>query len=501
MNTYNSDVRTHSHHHLELKTEYPLFPQLEEKKAVYRQDLYFFFPAQLNVTGSRIGVPGALKNLKVYYRFSTPSLTLEKLMDETCTLSPLFRIRNILSLSELEDPDMLQSLVYELQMLVNMYRAEVKGVSLLIREEWQTRKREGAVSGRTVQFLNEIRRFLALFRELYSLFLNPHITDVQRKAYFWADESLSIITEQGMIDLFSFLRSSDWDESIRQMAEDLICQETGYREKSHYSYMYHQDDRHSGEKMAYRDSMLKKWSQSALYLNYEDSRTPRRIGHMLAGAAAGVAMLFAVMVTIFADRIFLRNSLAWALLIVISYIFKDRIKEILRDVFGRFLPRISADRQTRLKDPASGKKIGMTNSVIRFGGAGRIVPERILKERYRRPNPFRDILPEQDVMVISRKIRIKTKKLKSNHSRLKGITEILRFHVEDWLREMDDPKDILFRVDNGKKVKIKGNRVYHIHLIISMTDVRGGGSESLYHYRIVLNKSGIQRIEILDQDV
>ena len=195
-------------------------------------------------------------------------------------------------------------------------------------------------------------------------FWTPHVSEQQREALAWADETISIITERNLNRLFSYCGMMEKPEELRNSLEAFTGKETEYRRSMNYLYLFREEDDRSGERMAYREGVLKKWSQSAMYMNSAESRTPRRIAHILAGAAAGVAMIFAVLVTIFAGRLYAPNSTPWILLIVLSYIFKDRIKEILRDVFGRSLPRIAADQLSILRDPAIG------NRGRRFQGEG-----------------------------------------------------------------------------------------------------------------------------------
>jgi len=66
---------------------------------------------------------------------------------------------------------------------------------------------------------------------------------------------------------------------------------------------------------------------------------------------------------------------------------------------------------------------------------------------------------------------------------------------------MDDPKDVFYRLEDGKKLKIKGNRVYIVHLVVSLKERSRKDFEELYHYRIVINKAGILRIENLEEEV
>lgn len=55
------------------------------------------------------------------------------------------------------------------------------------------------------------------------------------------------------------------------------------------------------------------------------------------------------------------------------------------------------------------------------------------------------------------------------------------------------PKHVHFTIQSGERTKTKGNRVYRVHLVI---DIHGHRRDRrLSHHRIVLNKSGILRIE------
>ena len=496
MKEYNCSVRVHSRHHLELKSEYPLLQ--DAKKTDYKMDCYFFFPSQLGVTSKRIGVRNFISNIRIYTRFSTPALSLKMLIDRENDLSPLSRIRNFMDIPEIEQPRKKDILLYELQVLTNMYRSEVDNTIELMGQEIQKQLMESMCCKRINLFLKEVKAFLEEFRKLHALFISPRITDVQRTALAWADESISIITERAMNRLFSYTQNITSPEKLLKAYEKITREETEYRKSMNYQYLYMEEDSRSGERLAYRENVLKKWSQSAMYMNNEDSRAPHRIGHIIAGIAAGLAMIFAVLVTIFAGKVFSPNSMPWILLIVFSYIFKDRIKEVSRERMKRLLPRFTSDQLSLLFDPTMDKRVGVSRGYAGFGKAGQ-VPDKIRKMRFRTPNPFRPIFPEQDVIHYQRTIDLDSRKLRGNHSRINSVTEIIRIHIVDWLREMDDPKDIFYRLENMKKLKIKGNRVYKVHMIMSLKNDNLRETEELYHYCVVINKTGILRIENLDE--
>ncbi len=492
MRQFNSFIRMHSKQKIEIKAEYPLTPNAV--KSLYHIDCYFFYPSQLHVNKPSINLDHFLDNIQVYTRFSSPMLSLEHLVDPECETSPLNRIHTLLSRAEISRTEENKRLVYELQILCNTYRVETGRFVRLIRSELKKNTRKDLYRIRIEQYLAQMSVFLEKFRALHPLFMDTRITEQQREALRWADETISIITERNMNNLFSYCGRMDSPEALRQKLETITQEETEYRRSMQYEYLFSEEDDQSGERLAYRESLLKKWSQSAMYMNIEESGSIRRLGQVVAGIAAAVAMLFAVIVTIVASRKFTPNSTPWVLLIVLSYVFKDRIKETLRSIFNRSLPLFTSDQRTILQDPALKERVGLAKGSLSFGKAGN-APDAVFKLRYKNPNPFRSFMPEEDLMHYRRTVLLNSRKLTGSHTRLEGITEIIRIHIEDWLREMDDPKDIFYRLEEGKKIKIKGNRVYRMYLAVSMKEAGRNSSEDIYLYRIVMNKSGILRIE------
>jgi hypothetical protein len=487
----NSSVRKHSKKQLEIKLQYPLDEKL--KKTAFQLNFYFFFPSQLHVTEKRIGVANFLNNMLINTRFSSPLMPLERVLDTDFHLSPLIRIENLLTLNKIEDKEIQDRLLYELQTLCNLYRAETRNFVKLMKKEIKKNMPDEIYRIRILNMLQTIEEFLTEFRKLHTKFLDPHIHEDQRTALNWADESISIITENGLISLYKDCQSLKESDEILKLMEIQINSEIQYRESMNYKYQFNEENPLCGETMAYRESILKKWSQSAMYMDNENSQAPRRIGHLIAGTAAATAMFFALFVAIYAESFFPRNSTLWILIIVLSYVFKDRIKEILRESFGNMMPKLTTDQQSNLFDPAHKTKVGKSSGTIRFRSLSSI-PSAIHRIRFKNPNPFRRILPPNDVIHYKRVVKIKPALLKKNHSRLEAITEILRFQIDPWLKEMDDTKDMIFRLENKEKIPIKGSRLYRVHLIIGLKEQKRK-KESFYHYNLNLNKSGIVRIK------
>jgi hypothetical protein len=492
MRDFSCLVRKHDRHHLELKTNLPI---PEKGKGKYDLSFYFFSPAQLHVDRETVGIDKVLASFQTYTRLSSPVLPLTGLIDPKNTLSPLYRINHLLDEFNRGIPLDGDALIYELQTLVNAFRSEFKGfIDLLEQLVLDEHQKISMYRTRIRSTVSDAQKVLAATRELFPLLVNPSIPEKIRIALQWADESMSLIIERNTVRLHSLCAD---DEKLSETFDEITAfveRENIHRQQQQYTSAHNSMDEHLEETIAYRASILKKWAQSAMYMKRIVSRVPRQVNHILAGMAAALAMAFAVTATIYAEAVYVKNSMPWALILIISYVFKDRIKEILREVFGRLLPRLLADRILKLYDPATGKIAAKAEVIINFG-IDRDQSEEIRKARNIEKNPFSAVLPPQNVLHYNRFVTLKSRVLRENHTRLESLTEITRVRIDDWLKEMDDPEEIQYKIVDGKRVRVSGNRVYHIHLIAALREKRKRAEPRIFHYCLVMNRSGILRIE------
>lgn len=495
MKKFSSDIRIHSRNHLEIKTNIPVTEPGKEK---YYLQLYIFSPAQLNINKKKyVQESSYLDDITVHTRFSSPNISLDNLTDPECRLSPLRRIKEILANEAMLEQEDAWKIIYEIQTLMNNYRTDLRNSTVILAREAKKNSAKTICRKKLDETLSAMQNILSIYRNLYTSFLDARISDELRTAFAWGDETLSIITSDTLVKFFKIAEKIKIDEAILKDITEFSDLEEAYKKEHDYTSHLNQDIKNIGETIIYRRGMLKKWSQSALYMNSEESKTPRRIGHIVAGFAAAAAMTFATLAAIFAQRFFLENTVPWAVLIILAYVFKDRIKEVLREILGKLLPRLIADHITRFRDPATSKNVGNAKEHYKILSS-RDISTRIQSLRYEKPNPFRKIMPEENVLLYSRYIKINSKELKKNHSRLASITEIIRFRIDKWLQEMDDPEEILYRLKDGKPVKVKGEKVYHLHLIIDLKTQKDRIPDQIVHYKLILNKKGLLRIQTLN---
>jgi len=490
MKNLETDLRVHSKNHLELKTSIPVSESGIEK---YDLQLYLFSPAQLNIRENTNDQASAVyTDINVRTRFSSPNLSIDNIIDSDCNLSPLSRISLRLQQS-IFDKEAERCIIYEFQTLVNNLRREMKDTIQLVQVESEKLSAVTICTKKIEKTLQDIAKLVEKFRSLYAFFLEPRIVENLRTAFLWCDETLSSILIESFVELFIISKRVELEGKLIKAIELAAVNEEQHRKEFLYVTDPDSTESHVGEAVSYRSGMLKKWSQSSLYIRAEESRLPKRIGHIIAGTAAAAAMTFAVLASLYAQRVFSQNTLPWVLVIVLAYVFKDRIKEILREVLGRGLPKLLADHITRFRDPVTDAKVGNVKERIEFLRM-RDVPSRIKSLRTEIPNPFRDLLPVEDVIFYSRNILINSRKLQRNHSRLEAINEIIRIRLDKWFKEMDDPEDRFSSIESGEVKIFEGKKVYHLHLIIELSEKKDQGNDKLFHYEVIFSKKGILRI-------
>jgi hypothetical protein len=229
-------------------------------------------------------------------------------------------------------------------------------------------------------------------------------------------------------------------------------------------------------------------------MSTETSSAPRNIGHLVAAVAAATAMSFAVVATLLANRLFAGYSVPWALMVVVGYIFKDRIKEMLRGLLQGILPRLFYDRARKLVDPAIGRLVGVAKEAVRFCSPDEL-PEAIRHERRIEGDFAQAHMPAEQVIHFSKSILLNGRRLQRHHTRLEAITQILRLNVARWLRRMGSPLGNLPYMKGEKPALLHARRVYRLHILVKLTNLNRSTDAEIFHYILLLSGAGILRIE------
>lgn len=493
---YLCSIKTHGHKQLELNLQYPLIK--ERNIACFQLDCYIFNPYQLAITDNWYGIANFFRDLHSYTRYTVPVIPLDKLVDHACDVSPLSRIYKMLSKSSMASELNEKAVLYELRVLTNVYHEQLTDIRHLLKQKLEQTPNAEYSTVYLQSSLEKIDHFLTDFRLLHQEFLDSRVSDILRESLHWADESISLHTEKFQYRVCQLLAKRSDMNPCRKHLEQRLDHEQQYRKQRGYATIIDPDREKGNELFVYREGILKKWSEGCLYLSRSPSSIATHIAQIMMGTAAGIAMLFAVLATIFASRWFVAESLPWVVLIVLGYIAKDRIKDLSRSFLIAIIPSLMADHIENLIDPTLDQKVGESRSRARFCRPEQ-TPELVTRLRDMRTNVFKSIIPPEDVLHYHKTIRFNSLKIRHHHKRLESLTEIIRLKMDYWFTNMDDPANQLFCMRDGVVTAVTANRVYHVNLIVCLTDCnQPGKNSSLFRYRITLTRNGILRIEPLE---
>jgi len=502
-----SKITLHDKHRFEIKLDIELAPK---RRNVYRVETYFFVPRALNINPNTYTKRDFYNSAQKYIRFKTPQMSLGKLADCANELSPYCVIsRKVAALlsgeSHVENGS---RLLDELKFMAVIARGAVRDfVRYLLGELEAMRKAPDGAATRLVAaqeqgavFVAEVKSLIAAVRKLRGDIDNPVIPAKLHDAFHFCDEYLSLMLEDYLTALLEGLReNAEIRAKLSQLDADLsqlILAQRGYRRAMGYPSII--KSRGPNEVVVYRRSVLKKFVSSVLHLQMEITEWEGWT-QLFYGLAAGVAMLFAAGAMIFAQNRYTTNSFPFVAVVVVSYIFKDRIKDWLKLIFSKGMTRWLADRKANIYDPRTGAKIGSYKEAFSF-----VRPDQVPQEVHHRRNidNFTSIEEEgkpERVMKHEKEVTLHPDPILKVHERRKDFNDIMRFSIDDFLRQADDPKvDYLHLDDDGQRLEnLHCSRVYHVNMLMrySSYDFAGRLQVSYDRMRIVFNRDGIIRLE------
>lgn len=178
--------------------------------------------------------------------------------------------------------------------------------------------------------------------------------------------------------------------------------------------------------------------------------------------------------------------------LVVSYMLKDRIKELSRYYFAHKLGRRFFDHRTDVS--LSNHNIGWSKESMDFISESK-VPAEVLKTRNRSAILEADNRNNREKIILYRRlVRLNRKSLNEcSQYPTSGMNDIIRFNVSNFVQKMDNPIVPLFIPgENGSIGIVKGEKMYYINLVIQFKNEE----QSEYkRYRIVMNRKGIKEIE------
>ncbi len=445
---------------------------------------WIFLPNSLDINKSKYPKENFYRDIKSGVRLITPTYLLHDLANDD-TLLPWQLIKTNANIIE-KHPENSDALLHA----IKMYCAIAKSAT---REAYNAIAKEkgSSIHSKTIDYLNDTSKVLAKFRKAKET-IGDNVGEQIVQAFHFGDEFLSNILEKYGYRLREHIRLKHPDEyrQLEPAFKQTLLDEKSYKQAQGYLRI-HRDSEDGNAGFVYHASLLKKFAESDLFLQANKSHQTFLVEQIFYSAAAGVAMIFATVASFFFQQKYGNFTFPFLVALVISYMFKDRLKDWLRMIFAKRLSSKVFDTKTVFR--INGQKIGWTKDSVDFVECDK-VPEEVLNIRKR--TQLFDMVSGRDEKIIlyRKKAQLNRDQLaKASPYPLNGINDNIRFNITEFLRKMDNP-DIPLQAswEDSNYSVIIGKKIYYIHFIIQCSFE---GQTEYKHIMLACNREGIVEVK------
>ncbi len=476
------NIEIHDRYQFEIKLAYKL--DKTKKQNYYNIETYLFLPINLGINKRTYKKDQFYTDIHSYIRLKTPEVPLKNIDKED--IGPLYKLKKatkkLVEQGNLKDTSKWE---YYLKMFLSIFRKALRDHVLFTMQKNQ----EEDIAHLVEEYIKRSREISRGYREIRKDINIPTLSENVFPLYLMGDEFISLSIENFTYELME--RLGEKIKKYKKPLLSIIRDELDYRDKQDFPSV--PDEKTDNETYLFRKGVLKKFASSVLFLDTHYEKEGKLIEQLLYSFAAGLAMVFATLVAFYTQKKYGQYTFPLFIALVISYMFKDRIKELTRLYFSKKLRKYFFDHKTEIFAPKE-KKIGICRERFSFVKEKNISTEILkIRSRDRFTNIENDLLGEE-VIYYRKFIKLYPKDIEKNYQEyeISGIDDIIRFNITPFLKRMDDPQKPLYILTNEGYKRIWGQRVYHINMIIRFTtekDIR------YKRFRIILTREGLKRIE------
>ncbi|MEN9787627.1 MAG: hypothetical protein RLZZ299_2891 [Pseudomonadota bacterium] len=465
-----SQLRIHDHFQLELKRDIPI-----DAPGPSTLELWFWVPGQLGLDEPVFHKEAFYRDLTAYVRFHTPRMPRDAILERIGA----FQARLAALSGTAADPVALER---DLRLFAAMFRAV---------------QRDGtrASMPRETHAADALARHVSTGRDALRRFRDLRATGATAPAP-WPSTLAALedyLSQQAIEGWYALLAAwADQDPGVAASLRDAIRAETAARADGGLQGTLDPADDAQHERFVTRMNALKKFVLAVLHVRLEHSRRTQHVQDLLFGLAAALAMLVAVSLqlwTMWTVGVPTGPGSGPALFTFVTtavggYILKDRMKEWLKGWFAQGIPRWLHDRRIDLVSEAG--PLGSVEETVRLLRPSETPPDVAALRSLGEEALTASERDREDIIHYRRSAWLRRD---GAPAEMDAVDEILRFHVQRWLRRMDEPTRALSQVQHdGTVARIRAAKVYMVTAI-----VRDAGR--LARYNVVLNRKGLLRVE------
>lgn len=488
-------TKIHDNFSIEFKEGFVVHPRTttakghKAKERLFAVNTWLFIPNSLDINPETYGKEQFYRDVKSNVRMITPVFLLRHLAAPNAL--PLEHLR--LAMMELAASATRQHTAefeYRIKMCCAIVKSSLRNETLHIAQT----KLPHDVVYLSDEYLSNLQCILQNFRALRQIINVPTVPEATRAFYAFGDEYLGHVAALYSFRLLQKIEQVASDAPVHQALLAFISAEEAYKVSMGYPVVREGDDTGNRD-VIFRHGILKKFVESDLYINLQKKKDGIAVEQLLYAIAAGIAMVFATIVSFSVQKTYGSLSIPLFFALILSYMLKDRIKELTRYFFAHKLGKKFFDNKAtvRIKD----QDVGWMKEGVDFI-TDKKTPKEVLEIRNRSALVSAENQIFDEKIILYRKlVYINGEKLAANNLYdVSGIHDIIRLHVNRFTQKMDNPQQGLSIITPQGTVKeIFGTKVYYLNIVMQ---VRFDDSISYKRFRLSLTRDGIQEVESFD---
>lgn len=479
-------VKIHDKFSVEIKLGYAT--RRTQKENDYMVNIWFFVPNSLDINRYTYSARDFYNDLKSNIRLITPVFLLREIASGE--KSPFKHLEQ--SFRDLASNPIRKNVAeyeYHIKMFQSILKSSLRNeIQHIIKNEV---KEDNPFLAKA--FVENTILITSKYRELRRIINAPTVQKDLMRYYFYGDEFMSNIVEQNALILlseFKQINSNNFEES-KKLLLDLIVREREYKIEKEYP-LVEKETTDSYRELIHRRGVLKKYVESQLFLSTSTKKDGVLIEQILYSIAAGMAMIFATAIAFAFQQKYGNFTMPLFIALVVSYMLKDRIKDLMRYYFTGTLKRFFFDQKTEI-NVKNNQTIGWCKEGFDFV-IEKKVPKDVVKARNRSLiMGVENRVTAEKVFLYRKFLRLYRNELDKvyEHYTITGVNDIIRFNVSRFISKMDNPEIPLYLVDHNNYEIISGEKVYFMNLVISY---QFEGNIQYSRYRLVFNRDGIKEL-------
>jgi len=459
----------------------------EQKTNDFAMNIWMFIPNSLDINRFTYSKSNFYRDLKSNIRQITPVCKLNEINNGE--KSPFFLLQKSLqNFAQQQSPANQENYEFHVKMFQSILKSSLREEVRLIRE---------SAFSQTLYLTEEYVRLVLevskQYRELIKIIELPTIDKALREYFWFGDEFMSNVIEFQTFRLMDRVKAKDPQifELVKKDLMLIIQTEIAYRKEMDYLLVEKENEKGNHE-LVNRLSLLKKYIESHLYLNVDKRKDGILVEQLLFSLAAGISMIFATGVAFSIQQRYGSFTMPLFVALVVSYMLKDRIKEMTRFYFAHKMGTRYFDHKATMN--INQVDIGWAKESMDFVSETKLPPEIVkarnctsIIEANNRANSEKVLLYRMRMLMDREKLNINSEFITN------GVNSIIRFNFSEFIRNMDNPEFALYYPNefDGFEV-IEGEKLYYLNFII---EKKNDLQNETKRYRIAINRNGIKKIQ------